>query len=354
MKFSTPTKPLLSALELASNAIPSRTTLPVLTCAKFDVSRDSVTVICDSLDSRVSVHVPGIESDSEFSFLAPPRLFKAALRGESAEIAFDGKTKRLKIESGGVTSLSTLPVDEFPPDWKTPKTHAVNLADFLKALKITAAAASQDEARPAICGVVWNPAMKEMSATDGNMLTVVPIEIGLKATMVIPNGQARLISACFAVGEGLEIGELEHKLYFESGDVRAWVRLFEGNAINYRAVIPNNDKPIASVPREALLSALASLEAFAEGANFHKVLVVPGKEWRVEAGNGDNETSVPIDGLTAIGKAPESFLVNRSNLMKLLRHWTADRVTVGMNDALITLKPEDESGCLGLSMQFKK
>lgn len=353
MTLKTPTKPLLDALELASIAIPSRTTLPVLTCAKFDVSQDSVTVTCDSLDARVSVYVPGIESDSEFSFLASPRMFKAALRGDDAEISFDKVKRKLNIKSGGVTNLSTVNVDEFPPEWKTPKTNPVNATDLLRAIRITATCASDDAGRPGLCGIMWNPAHKEMAATDGRMLTLLPLELDLVEPATIPTAHSKIIAACFLDVDEIQVGQDEGKLFLQAGGIRVWARLFEGNQVNYRAVIPQDYKPVASFSREDLQTALASLDAFVAGDEFQKVKITTGEEWQAKAGNGDNETSVPIRDVEPLGRAVESFAVNRGNVLKLLRYWTADRVTLSMNDAVIVLKPEDDSGCMGLTMQFR-
>lgn len=160
------------------------------------------------------------------------------------------------------SSIRLLPADEFPA-WPCRPTRAVTLVakDFASALHQVVPAASADDARPILTGVLM--AAEEgglrLVATDSYRLAV----RDLPGTSVMSEGQSVLVPLRIAPVNWnassarpritLRLGE---RAAFEVGGVRLTTRLIEGDFPNYRGLIPASHPNQLTVGRERLVEAV--------------------------------------------------------------------------------------------------
>lgn len=351
MTVTIPTKPLLAAIESASIAVGR--SLPVLSCALVECEAGEVRVTCDNLDARITATADGAQTDKPFKFVTGVRLLRAALRGETAEITLI--KDRLTIKSGGVTTLGTAPVKEFPSAWKEPKVGAVDVVELMKALRITSHCIDPSSGEPHKATVSWIKETGRMYGTDGRHLSVYPIQLSVSGNVVLPACQVKIISTCFGGSDALEIGLSDGTLYLVSGAVRAWVKLSAMVMPNFEAIVPTDATPIASIRRESLQAVIGSLSEFVDVDAYQKMKITTGEAWEASARNGDNESTITIPDVTpTFGAAGETIAINRSHIARLLRYWTADSVEVLRTDNIIMFKPEDQSGCVGVTMRIRE
>jgi DNA polymerase-3 subunit beta len=266
---------LVEALSTAGRAVSSRGgALPVLQGVRLEVVGDELRLAGSDLDLTIQVTAP-VAGQEDGVCVIPARLAADIVRAlEPGAVQIETDEDEARIASGrSQFAVRVLPADEFPR-LPVQSGDAVTLAsaDFAEALRQVVRAASSDDARPVLTGVLMaaeDPGLR-LVATDSYRLAV----RDLPGASVLREGQKvlipsraltelqRLAGASPEKGDDkagpaevtLRLGE--HDATFEVGHVRLTTRLIEGEFPNYRQLIPASYPNRLIVSREALLDAL--------------------------------------------------------------------------------------------------
>ena len=280
MKLRTERDTLVEALTTAGRAVTSRGgALPVLSGVRLEVRGDRLLVAGSDLDLTILVDVP-VGSGTDGVCVIPARLAADIVRAlEPGAVTIEAGDDEVRITAGrSQFAVRMLPAGDFP---RLPTAagdsgagDAVTLAGahFADALRQVVRAASADDARPILTGVLMaaEPAGLRLVATDSYRLAV----RDLPGTTVLGEGQhvlvpskalselQRLLSADREVI--LRLGD--HDATFEVGDVRLTTRLIEGEFPNYRQLIPSSYPNRLVVAKEALLDAVRRVKLLVRDA----------------------------------------------------------------------------------------
>ncbi|MEY2475529.1 MAG: polymerase subunit beta [Actinomycetota bacterium] len=266
---------LVEALSTAGRAVSSRGgALPVLQGVRLEVVGDELRLAGSDLDLTIQVTAP-VAGQEDGVCVIPARLAADIVRAlEPGAVQIETDDDEARIASGrSQFAVRVLPADEFPR-LPVQSGDAVTLAsaDFAEALRQVVRAASSDDARPVLTGVLMaaeDPGLR-LVATDSYRLAV----RDLPGASVLREGQKVLIPSraltelqrlagsapekgddkAAAAEVTLRLGE--HDATFEVGNVRLTTRLIEGEFPNYRQLIPASYPNRLIVGREALLDAL--------------------------------------------------------------------------------------------------
>jgi DNA polymerase-3 subunit beta len=275
VKFRCERDPLVEALNAAGRAVTSRgSSLPVLTGLRLEVKGDQLSVTGSDLDLTISVRT-AVSGDVDGIAVVPAKLLSDITRAlppgaVTVEVAED----EARITSGrSQFAVRTIPAQEFPnlpePADRSVELDATALAD---ALREVVSAASSDESRPILTGVLLAAEGDglRLVATDSYRLAV----RDLPGTSVLDEGQQVLVPSTAlrelsrllgsATSVTLRLGERD--VAFEVGDVRVTSRLIEGDFPNYRGLIPASQPNQLRVGREVLLDALRRVRLLAREA----------------------------------------------------------------------------------------
>lgn len=275
MKFRCERDVLADALTTAGRAATSRTgTLPVLSGLRLEVRDDELSITGTDLELsiRLSVKVGG---DGDGAVVVPARLVADIVRSlppGSVEVV-EGD-EELSVSAGRTQfSIRPLGLDDYPVQ-PEPAAEAVTLpsSDVAEALRQVVRAASTDEARPVLTGVLVAAEDDgiRMVATDSYRLAV----RDLPESEMLSGGQ-RVLVPSRALNELQRIlgagGELQVRLgardaVFEVGGTRLTTRLIEGDYPNYRNLLPSTYPNTLTVGRDALLEALRRVKLLAQDA----------------------------------------------------------------------------------------
>ena len=236
----------------------------MLSGVRLEVVGDELRLAGSDLDLTIQVTTT-VSGGEDGVAVIPARLSADIVRSlDPGAVQVEADDDETRIASGrSQFAVRMYPADEFP---RLPvlSGEAVTLADVdvAEALRQVVRAASGDDARPVLTGVLMSSeeAGLRLVATDSYRLAV----RDLPGTSVLREGQKVLVpSRALAelqrlAGEG---GELtlrlgEHDATFEVGDVKLTTRLIEGEFPNYRQLIPSSYPNRLIVGREALLDAL--------------------------------------------------------------------------------------------------
>jgi len=216
MKFTITREKLHEALGAVAASVPSKTTLPVLANILVEASKDGLRLSGTDLDIAVSTSVPA-SVDQEGAITLPAKKLADIVRElPSAAIRLTSTgEQRATIECGrSKFRLLGLPREEFPafPAVKFDAAWRSRAGDIQKLISHVAFAASTEESRPILNGVLWElrPERMRMVATNGHRLARmdVPVTAGIgrgQADLIVPPKALDQIRRLFADQDELEI-----------------------------------------------------------------------------------------------------------------------------------------------------
>jgi DNA polymerase III subunit beta len=272
VKFRCERDVLADALATAGRAATGRTgSLPVLSGVRIDLRGDQLRITGTDLELTIEVEVT-VSGEGDGATVLPARLAADIVRSlESGAVTVDVDQEDARISAGrSQFAVRPLSIDDFPrlPDAAA---GAVTLpvVTFGEALRQVARAASGDESRPILTGVLLAAEDDglRLVATDSYRLAVrdLPGTSVLRSDqkVLVPsralNELARLLPSTGDVT--LRLGERDAT--FEVGGARLSTRLIEGEFPNYRQLIPQHYPNRLTVGRESLLDAVRRVKLLA-------------------------------------------------------------------------------------------
>jgi DNA polymerase-3 subunit beta len=242
-----------------------------LSGVRIDLVGDRLTVTGTDLELTIQVEIT-VSGERDGAIVVPARLAADIVRSfDGGAVAFDAGGDDVKISAGrSQFSVRPLSVDDFPR-LTEPSAEPVTLsgATFGEALRQVARAASGDESRPILTGVL-------LSAEEGGLRLVATDSYRL-AQRDLPEGNVlvagqKVIVPSRALNELTRIlgsaGDVvlrlgERDATFEAASARITTRLIEGEFPNTRQLIPQHYPNRLSVGREHLLDAVRRVKLLA-------------------------------------------------------------------------------------------
>ncbi len=352
MKLTCSPEALSHALQVVSRAVSPRTTLPILNNVLLETSPEGLKLTATNLEIGIVNHVDA-EISSEGSVTLPAKLlteFVAQLHDDQLEMELDDSTQTLTVKCGPYhdVKIKGIGANEFPP---LPAREdglklVVDQADLLPAIEQTVVAASSDDGRPVLTGVLTQLEGETMTlaATDGHRLAVKtiktkgfdgePAEDG--ANSVIIPARALVELSRVLKGEGtveMALGRSRNHVFFSVPGVEVMSRLIEGTYPNYSQVIPEQSNTTITVSTKELLDRTRGVSIFArDSANVVRIKTEAGEisisANTSEVGSSEASVSAEIDG------ADIQIAFNSRYLLDVLALVGSDKVAMGFNGPL--------------------
>ena len=179
MKVTVLQENLARGLSIVSRAVSPRSTLPVLSNILIASDEGRLRLSATNLELGITCWIAA-RIDEEGSTTVPARTFADlvnTLPGDQVQLSLDVKTQSLHLKGGTSNNdIKCIDAQEFPP-LPVPEMDgavALNVVDFKEMIQQVAFAASTDEARPVLMGVLMNVEKDNvtMVAADGFRLSV--------------------------------------------------------------------------------------------------------------------------------------------------------------------------------------
>jgi DNA polymerase-3 subunit beta len=335
MKFTITREKLHEGLGAVAASVPSKTTLPVLANILVEASKDGLKLSGTDLDISVSTTIPASVDQEGATTLPARKLVEIVKELPNAAIRMTSSgEQRASIECGkSKFKLLGLSRDEFPafPTVKFEGGWKVAAKDLQKLISHVAFAASTEESRPILNGVLWELRADRMRmvATNGHRLARMDVPTsgqgGGQADLIIPPKALDQIRRLFGGDEEIEIGKSDNHLGFRSTTTQIYTRLIEGPYPNYEQVIPRENDKSLTADKAALAAALRRMSIVASDQT-HRI--------RMAFTNGACKMSVQTPDL---GEAQEELAVayegdsleigfNAAYMLEILKYMPTDEV----------------------------
>ena len=282
MKVTVLQENLARGLSIVSRAVSPRSTLPVLSNILIASDEGRLRLSATNLELGITCWIAA-RIDEEGSTTVPARTFADlvnTLPGDQVQLTLDVKTQSLHVKGGmSNNDIKCIDAQEFPPLPVPEMDGAVqlNVADFKEMIQQVAFAASTDESRPVLMGVLLHVEKDNvtMAAADGFRLSVRKAQLSQTVpqpiNVIIP---ARALNELARVASDSEepiymvVPKNRGQVLFRVKDVEVVSQLIDGTFPDYQQIIPRNYKSRTLVSTAALLKACKQAEIFArEGSN---------------------------------------------------------------------------------------
>ena len=365
MKFTITREQLQGGLLAVASSVPTRTTLPVLSNILVEATKDGVRLAGTDLDIAVST-VVSAEVEAEGAVTLPAKKLVEIVRElPSAAIGISSAgEQRVTLECGQSRfKLLGIPRDEFPsfPPVSFDESWKMTSGDMQNLINHVAFAASTEESRPILNGVLWE--MREdrmrMVATNGHRLAKmdIPVSGPTSADFIVPPKALEQIRRLFGPTDEMDVARSENHLGFRAGHTLVYTRLIEGPYPNYEQVIPRDNDKAATIDKQSLASAIRRVGVVASDQT-HRV--------RLSFASGTLKFSVSTPDL---GEAQDEIQVtydgealdigfNATYLLELLKYMPTDEVrfTLKAPERAATIEPvgwDDPASYLCLVMPLR-
>jgi DNA polymerase-3 subunit beta len=273
MRISCLRQDLAGALNIVSKAVSTRSTIPAMKGILMEASSDGKVLLASS-DSDISIQYT-LEADVEETgiIVLPAKLFSDIIRSVPESQITITTRDELHAVIRSVNSefnIVGLDADDFPR-FETPGNNAQHIQLpallFKDMIAQTSFAASTDDSRGIITGVLIDSHDQEMhlAALDGYRMAIAnhsvpeinPYSIVISAKLL--NDLSKIIAEIKDIKNNTMLNiELENKkAVFMFPGLMVELKLFNGQFVDYRAIMPKDSTITLKVSRSALLQSIS-------------------------------------------------------------------------------------------------
>jgi len=293
MKISVLQENLAHGLNTVSRAVSPRSTLPVLANVLVATDEGRLRLSATNLELGITCWI-GAKIQEEGSTTVPARTFTelvSTLADKQVDMSLTVRTQTLNMRCGSSnTDLKCIDSQEFPPMPMPDLADGIqiNVADFKEMIQQVAFAASTDEARPVLTGVLVTVSGEKitLAAADGFRLSVrkaaLSSAVPRPVSATIP---ARTLTELARIaGDGdqaitMVLPPGRGQVIFHMKDVELVSQLIEGPFPDYEQIIPRGYQTRSVLSTSAFLKACKQAEIFArEGSHIARINITPGGE----------------------------------------------------------------------------
>ncbi|WP_395319762.1 DNA polymerase III subunit beta [Fructilactobacillus frigidiflavus] len=315
MKFSINRAAFIKALSIVQRAISSKTTIPILTGLKLDVTGNNITLTGSNADISIKTTISGDNPDNDLkisatgSIVLPARFFSEIVKKlPNTELVVEvGDNFQTNITSGNSEfTIIGQDANNYPhlPEINTENSIDLPAEIFKEVIGQTVIAVSKQESRPILTGVHFTLEQNQLLAvaTDSHRLSQrkvnLPAENDGAYNIVIPGDSLKELSHMLdSVKAQIKMDLSENQVMFNFGVTKFYSRLLEGVYPDTSRLIPESSATKLQFAAPDLLAAVerASLLSHESRNNVIKLTIKPNDQVVTITGNSPDVGKVEED-----------------------------------------------------------
>ena len=280
------------ALSVTSRFVSVKAQLPVLSNVMLSAKKNKLLISATNLELSISISI-GAKVKKEGELTIPARVITDLVGNlNPGPIDLNSEKEHLKISSSNFSSiLSGMNSSDFPSVPQEISSKAVSFPkdDFLKSLSSTLFAASSDETRPVLTGVLFIFQSSQetknkltLVATDGFRLSRKKMSLNSKVNLsnkdqlILPKNSLSELLRLSSEEEDLKFSfnEGDSQIIFGVGDSVLSSRIIDGEFPDFERIIPKETSCNLVLDKEEFLRGVKLASVFArDAANVVKITV---------------------------------------------------------------------------------
>jgi DNA polymerase-3 subunit beta len=277
LKLGVSRETFLARLGIAVRGVSTRSAIQTLAGVLIRVEGGRAELQATDMELGVRVGLD-VSDSTDGTVVVPGRLLLDVVRSlpkDDLTLEYRSSQQDVEVVSGPAKfHLRTLPAEDFPklPEAPASGVLTVPTGAFVDTINRVARAASRDETRPHLTGVLVSASEKElrMVATDSYRLSVkeTSLDEALAGSLEanVPARTLQELGRIAAAGEAGTIGvaALENQVVFTVDDVMLSSRLVEGRFPNYQQLLPDSYDHELRVNRTELVEVVRRISLLAQ------------------------------------------------------------------------------------------
>jgi DNA polymerase-3 subunit beta len=257
---------LAQALGIVSRALSTRTSVQILSGVLLEARGGELRLAATDMELSLRASLTAqIEGDG--AIVLPGKTFVDIARllpGDEVTIEHKAAESVVHVTAGSASyQLNTYNPEDFPrlPELDAVPTFGVERESLLETISRVAKAASRDESRPVLTGILvqFGGGKLVMAATDSYRLAVK--ETTFSGTVpdleaIVPGRALQELARIAGSGDEVEIGVQENQVVFSTDGVWLTTRRIDGQFPNYRQLLPEAFEHELTLPRVELLDVI--------------------------------------------------------------------------------------------------
>jgi DNA polymerase-3 subunit beta len=254
---------LVQALGVVSRAVSTRTSVQILSGILLEAQNGELKVAATDMELSLRATLPA-QTEGDGAIVLPGKTLTDIARllpADTVEIEHKPAESVAHLTCGSASyTLHTYSPEDFPrlPELEAVTTFAVERTALLETITRVARAASRDESRPVLTGILVQFAGGKlvMAATDSYRLAVK--ETALEGSVpeleaIVPGRALQELARIATSGDEVEVGVQENQVVFSTSGVWLTTRRIDGQFPNYRQLLPEAFEHELTLPRAELL-----------------------------------------------------------------------------------------------------
>lgn len=266
MKLKVSKDVILDGIQRIQSIVGLRTTLPILQNILFKAEKEKLWLSATDLEVSVRTAVGADVGKAGATTLPARRIFSIFKELPAGDIELEVDDKDVATIRCGTSYFKIIGIseEEFPPlpRFDGGRTYNVGQGPFKEMLKNTSYAASRDESRYILNGVLLSFKGDKLAvvATDGRRMALFEQEVEFpkegEGDLILPFKTVDELLRTLKDEGTLKIQATENQVAFEFDEMLIVSKLVEGTYPNFRQVIPSQCEERVTLDREGLLTAL--------------------------------------------------------------------------------------------------
>ncbi|MEW5706631.1 MAG: DNA polymerase III subunit beta [Actinomycetota bacterium] len=301
-----------TAMQITQKAVSQKSLLPILSGILLNINEESIDLYSTDLEMSIKHNIAcRIENRKDSSsFVIPARLtadIVKSLPDSKVSLNVDEKNSNVKITCGQCEfEVKTMPAEDYPgfPTLQKDIVIVVDGKKLSEAVKQVIKAASKDETRPILCGIllVIEKGRLRLVATDSYRLSIRETAIGGKDVELKAIVPARCMDEVSRVcnNEEVEVGLAKNQICFKTKSTTIVSRLIEGNFPNYQQLLPDGCEVKVKLNREGFINSLKRVSILAQNNTLVKIKIMSSSiqlmAASVDIGSAVEELEAQVDG----------------------------------------------------------
>jgi DNA polymerase-3 subunit beta len=301
---------LVQALGVVSRAVSTRTSVQILSGILLEPQGSELRVAATDMElSLRATFTAHIEGDG--AIVLPGKTFADIARllpADEVSIEHRPTESVVHVTSGTASyTLHTYNPEDFPrlPELDAVTTFAVAREPLLATIGRVARAASRDESRPVLTGILvqFTAGTLVMAATDSYRLAVKQTKLEgavPELEAIVPARALQELARIATSGDEIEVGVFENQVIFATGSAkgRVWLttRRIDGQFPNYKQLLPEAFDYELTVPRLELLDVVRRASVMIQRSTPLQIRFAEGELTVIARTHdvGESEESMPI------------------------------------------------------------
>jgi DNA polymerase-3 subunit beta len=341
MKLQVTQENLNRALNSVARVANSRGTLPILANVLIKTSNNRLSLSATNLDIAIT-HYIGAKVKDEGSITVPARLMQDFVGSlPDGVIKLDLKETKLHVSTDQYQSVvNGIIADDFPvmPAITSGKSWTIKSGLFKKALQQVVFAASNDETRPVLTGILLHTLDGKlyMAATDSYRLAEKQLNTSKQTTQLLVPASAMqdLLRVLGDDDEDIQVTNDEQQVLFKVGDIELVTRLVDGKYPDYRKLIPEKFSTQATLTRTDLVNVTKVSSLFARESAGSVTITVDEADQQLSIRSVASQLGENTATATAKVTGSGSITVNSRYLLDALAVMSGEEVEFGFNGKL--------------------